>query len=90
MTIEVPSTCQDRHVMDCLSRERPLCDNMATLSDTYLDDCSSAKDAETLRKMRKLQLEHEERMRDKEERRQREKEMWDEEERMWDEEERRE
>ena len=37
--------------MDCLSRKRPLCDNMATLSDTYLDVGSSAKDAERLSKL---------------------------------------
>ena len=34
--------------MDCLSRGRPLCDNMATFGDENLnDDVASAEDAET-------------------------------------------
>ena len=48
MTTEEPSTCYDRHVIDCLSRKRPLCDNMATFGDENLnDDVASAEDAET-------------------------------------------
>ena len=58
-----------------MSGKRTCRDNMATMSDESLQArslLSTAKDTETLRKMMKLQLEHEERM----ELKRREHQMW--------------